>query len=135
VTGQKRAQEVEQRSVGNGVIGRKAATLRHLEAVSERLGLDLSHQAGFADPGFAGKQGDLPSAMLRLIDQLLERGEVTDAVDEDGADHRLLRGYRHAVPCLLMMSRTMLHRASSTYQMKRWCGRSPGGSIPLYYST
>jgi len=69
------------------VIGWKAIALHKLKVVSGSIGLDLSHQAGFANPGFARQQDDLPSATLRLIDQRLEGGEVVDAVNEDRADH------------------------------------------------
>src|SRR2546425_13378574 len=45
VTGQEGAQQVQQRSVGNGVIGRKATALQKQKVVRSSIRFDLSHQA------------------------------------------------------------------------------------------
>jgi hypothetical protein len=50
-----RSQQIKQWSVGTGTIRWETLALKEQEALGSRVGLRLGHQAGFADPGFAGK--------------------------------------------------------------------------------
>ncbi len=77
--------------------GWKAVSLEQEKILRGSRGFGLGHQARFADPCFTRQQGDLPSATLRLIDQLLERGEVVDAVNKYWADNWLMKGRCHDV--------------------------------------
>ena len=108
MTGQEGAQEVEQRCVGDSMIGGKATALHQQKVLSGRIRLHLCRQPRFAHACFTRQQDDLPSSTLRLLDQCLKCGEVTDAVNEDRADHWLLVECRHRVHHLLMKTDTTL---------------------------
>ena len=80
-TGQERAQEVQERCVGDGVVSRKATALHQQEVVRAGIGFDLSHQARFADARFPRQQGDVPLAAFRPIDEQVEQCEVQGTPD------------------------------------------------------
>jgi len=81
--GQERAQEVQQRRIGAGAIGRKATALQKQKVVRGRIGFDLSHQAGFANACFTGNQSNLSLTAFRSIDEQAEGGEIMRATDQD----------------------------------------------------
>lgn len=77
---------LKQRSVGTGTICWETLALEEEEAVGSRVGLRLGHQAGFANPGFAGKQDDLPLATFGSLKEEVEGSEFGAPTNDDGAN-------------------------------------------------
>ncbi len=83
MTAQEGAQEVQQRRVGDGVIGRKATALHKQKVVRGSVDFDLSHQARFADACLPGKQGHLSLTAFRSIGEQAEGGALMHTTDQD----------------------------------------------------
>ena len=101
MTGQEGAQEVQQRRVGDGVIGRKATALHQQKVVRGSIRFDLSYQARFANARFPGHQGNLPLAAFRSINEQAEGSEIMSATNQDWTNQRLIKRYSYGSPRLL----------------------------------
>jgi len=77
-----RTQQFKERRVGKEVVGAEAIALQEQEVKASSVGFDFGHQAGFADPCFPAKQGDLASSLFGLLHERAKSGEFRGSTDD-----------------------------------------------------